>query len=709
MSVPNENRRNDYVGNGAVSAYAYSFRIMHKSHLKVVVYNPSTKLHTTLAEGTNYTVSGVGETGGGQITLLGAYAPLPSTHLLAIILQPPLTQTSDIRNDDSYYQDAQEDDHDRRVYQVLRLSEGLDRAYKLPESEAGTAVATTLPRAEERANKFWSFDGSGNPKMEPGVNLAPLDPQYVVIGLHAGLPNERVLTSVANGISVVDGGAGGTVTLTLPQALHTAATPQFAEVRLGGANRVLTADADDVLAVKRGTNAQELRIYGTTTGPKYISISHDGTNGVLFTNSGPLYLGANASTRWLIDLNGHLIGVTHNTYDVGSATNAPRDLYWGRQAIGSTGSAAAPSYTITGNTSWGFYWDAVNTCFGFSAAGTQTYALHDTAFILANGAQLYFSGGAVGSFDVALARDASGVLAQRIGGGAQEFRVYGTTTGPKYVSLRHTGTVGRVATNDTARLELGTSNAARWYISQSGTGWLEPAVDNTYDVGSGSLRVRYIVWGTQALGPTAVNAYSFAAETNSGLGLPVAGTVRLQVAGTTAMDWTASYVAVLANDLYLGSASDVRLARDAANVLAQRNGANAQTFRVYGNTTGPFYSTLRNDGTNAILEAAGTGSALYFGSAATLRWLISSSGHFQANADNTYDIGAIGALRPRAVYIASILHHGGAGTPTLGFFGVAGVSQQAGIADADGTLADITTKFNSLLAKMEAYGLLTVV
>jgi len=35
------------------------------------------------------------------------------------------------------------------------------------------------------------------------------------------------------------------------------------------------------------------------------------------------------------------------------------------------------------------------------------------------------------------------------------------------------------------------------------------------------------------------------------------------------------------------------------------------------------------------------------------------------------------------------------------------IYQQTGIADADGTLADITTKFNSLLAKMEAFGLLS--
>src|SRR5207244_13385959 len=34
-------------------------------------------------------------------------------------------------------------------------------------------------------------------------------------------------------------------------------------------------------------------------------------------------------------------------------------------------------------------------------------------------------------------------------------------------------------------------------------------------------------------------------------------------------------------------ATDTQLYRDAANTLAQKNGANAQTFRIYGTTTGP--------------------------------------------------------------------------------------------------------------------------
>lgn len=49
---------------------------------------------------------------------------------------------------------------------------------------------------------------------------------------------------------------------------------------------------------------------------------------------------------------------------------------------------------------------------------------------------------------------------------------------------------------------------------------------------------------------------------------------------------------------------------------------------------------------------------------------------------------------------------GGAADLAIGFFGTAPQIQQAHIVDADGQLADITTKFNTLLADLEGYGLL---
>lgn len=61
---------------------------------------------------------------------------------------------------------------------------------------------------------------------------------------------------------------------------------------------MLVRDAAAILALKNTTNAQTFRVYGTTTGTKYVALSHDATNGKLDTASasGSLVLGGNAVT-----------------------------------------------------------------------------------------------------------------------------------------------------------------------------------------------------------------------------------------------------------------------------------------------------------------------------------------------------------------------------------------------------------------------------
>lgn len=95
----------------------------------------------------------------------------------------------------------------------------------------------------------------------------------------------------------------------------------------------LVRDAAAVLALKNGTTAQAFRIYGTTTGPKYLSISHDGTNGVIDVSaaSGFLKVGGNAtsvqpSTNGTIDLGAGTVGYKRlyvdftNTGTIGAVT-----------------------------------------------------------------------------------------------------------------------------------------------------------------------------------------------------------------------------------------------------------------------------------------------------------------------------------------------------------------------------------------------------
>lgn len=53
---------------------------------------------------------------------------------------------------------------------------------------------------------------------------------------------------------------------------------------------VLARDAAGILALKNGTSAQKFRVYGTTTGSKYLQIEHDGTNAKITSSSGNVLL-----------------------------------------------------------------------------------------------------------------------------------------------------------------------------------------------------------------------------------------------------------------------------------------------------------------------------------------------------------------------------------------------------------------------------------
>ncbi len=131
--------------------------------------------------------------------------------------------------------------------------------------------------------------------------------------------------------------------------------------------------------------------------------------------------------------------------------------------------------------------------------------------------------------------------------------------------------------------------------------------------------------------------------------------------------------------LAMGTSADVVLARDAAGALAQRNGTNAQIFNIYNTYSGggTDYNRLAiwglggSSGWLIREQVGGTGVAggiIYDtpSSANGHQFRISNTSIFAitgtsllAATDNVYDIGASGANRPRALYLAGAANIGG--------------------------------------------------
>jgi hypothetical protein len=158
------------------------------------------------------------------------------------------------------------------------------------------------------------------------------------------------------------------------------------------------------------------------------------------------------------------------------------------------------------------------------------------------------------------------------------------------------------------------------------------------------------------------------------------------------------------NSLSLGpgdlstTGADVILLRDAANTLAQRNSTNAQAFNIYNTYTDASNyergqllwssNTLRSGA-----EAAGTGSSrpvtifatvtasVQFETGGQLRWKVDPNGHFMAQSDNTYDIGAA-ATRPRNLYMGSWIRMAVTTVASLPAAATAGAGARMMVSDA---------------------------
>ena len=167
MTISSETSRLNYTGNGATSVYSYTFRILDDDDLTVTVRS-TLGVETTLTKTTDYTVSGVGVSAGGNITLVNhsqawlTSGSLTSSYILTIRRVMDMTQPTDIRNQGDFLPETHEDEFDRLVMQLQTLDAENDAGIKLPETENPSSYTMRLPVQSLRASKVVGFDSTGN-------------------------------------------------------------------------------------------------------------------------------------------------------------------------------------------------------------------------------------------------------------------------------------------------------------------------------------------------------------------------------------------------------------------------------------------------------------------------------------------------------------------------------------------------------------------
>lgn len=163
--ISSETSRITYPGNASITVFAYTFKIFDQDDILVNLVVDSTSATTTQTVTTHYTVSGVGEESGGNITFITAP---PSGTTVVLTRNQPLLQETDYTENDPFPAETHEDALDKCMAAVQMLSERLDRALTIPISSSITNPEVSLTAA--KANYYLRANSTGT-----GFELVEVD------------------------------------------------------------------------------------------------------------------------------------------------------------------------------------------------------------------------------------------------------------------------------------------------------------------------------------------------------------------------------------------------------------------------------------------------------------------------------------------------------------------------------------------------------
>ena len=157
MTVSSSTNRASYSGNGSLTTFAYGFKVFDQGDLTVIL-RAANGTETVQTITTDYTVTGVGDVGGGNVVFTTA----PASGVTVVILREmDLEQGLDLVPNDPFPAQSLENSLDKLTFMVQQHNEELGRAIKASRTNVLSGSEFVISAAD-RANKVFSFDGSGN-------------------------------------------------------------------------------------------------------------------------------------------------------------------------------------------------------------------------------------------------------------------------------------------------------------------------------------------------------------------------------------------------------------------------------------------------------------------------------------------------------------------------------------------------------------------
>ena len=167
MTVADNTSRNQYTATSGQTVFAYTFEIVDKDDIVVL------KNGTTLSEGTNYTVSNVGNDSGGNVTLT---AGATAGDILTLYRDMPYARTQNYTNSGDFLASEVNSDFDNLWLAGEQTNRSFSQSIRKPITDSDS-ISMELPEAANRAGKYLQFDNDGAVAVTPGGAASSLSRQ----------------------------------------------------------------------------------------------------------------------------------------------------------------------------------------------------------------------------------------------------------------------------------------------------------------------------------------------------------------------------------------------------------------------------------------------------------------------------------------------------------------------------------------------------
>ncbi len=159
MTISTTIIKNSYNGDGVEAVFPYNFKVLNEADIEVIL-RAADGTETVKTISTHYTVSGVGEATGGNVTFTSGNEPITGVANVILRRATNQTQTLDLVENDPFTADSVEGAFDRSIAIAQELQEAVDRSIKISRTNTMNSTEFTVDAAN-RANKVLAFDSSG--------------------------------------------------------------------------------------------------------------------------------------------------------------------------------------------------------------------------------------------------------------------------------------------------------------------------------------------------------------------------------------------------------------------------------------------------------------------------------------------------------------------------------------------------------------------